>query len=580
MRLPWTGSDKPLTQFASLSMVGESRPPHHETPSANGPVKPLSRRDWLGRVGSAAAAWSVLYPAWGAEITATPRLAARTLLDSMHDCGRCCLAWLNPQKRFLPTGGYEVSHDTGRWWDAILRLQATTGFAIPQRLERAMLENFRVMTDNPVGLLNNDARLADLQGSAQANPHNFRETMLASSALVQYRDHAWSREQGRKLVESTGQFLESDGQMDYERLAKRMNLPLNQDLSMIQRSLAGEWFDATGSTGRAIEGFVRFYEATKDDQALELATRLTKVHARNLLRSDGKVPPQLLDPKNVGHNHSFLGTLRGLLLFGLTTGNQEYVQAVGETYRDGLLNTVITESGWSPHDLGKSRFANEDGDPVGEHGSCSDAIQLALWLGLQARQPDLLDDVERLIRSRLWPAQIDSPADPRQHGAWGVYGHPYGRGCILDVFAAVLHVLTQVYQSVVVRNGDSVSVHLHFTIDTPLAEVESVRGEKAQTRVTLKEKLPLRIRVPRWAPRTSLKLTTAGQMLPLVWEGSYLRVPAELIQVGSAIELQYELPKRSSTEVMPVSHRQFHLTWRGDEVVACDPAAPIYQRSA
>lgn len=29
-------------------------------------------------------------------------------------------------------------------------------------------------------------------------------------------------------------------------------------------------------------------------------------------------------------------------------------------------------------------------------------------------------------------------------------------------------------------------------------------------------------------------------------------------------------------EEMPVSHRKFHLTWRGDEVVACEPKVPIY----
>jgi hypothetical protein len=27
---------------------------------------------------------------------------------------------------------------------------------------------------------------------------------------------------------------------------------------------------------------------------------------------------------------------------------------------------------------------------------------------------------------------------------------------------------------------------------------------------------------------------------------------------------------------MPVSKRQFHLSWRGDEVVSCEPAVPIY----
>jgi len=27
---------------------------------------------------------------------------------------------------------------------------------------------------------------------------------------------------------------------------------------------------------------------------------------------------------------------------------------------------------------------------------------------------------------------------------------------------------------------------------------------------------------------------------------------------------------------MPVSHRKFHLTWRGDQVIAYEPKVPIY----
>ena len=131
----------------------------------------------------------------------------------------------------------------------------------------------------------------------------------------------------------------------------------------------------------------------------------------------------------MGHNHSFLGTLRGLLLFGLLTENRKFIDGVGRLYRNGLWGTVATESGWTPHDLGKSRFRNGDGDPVGEHGSCSDLIQLGLWLGLRGNQPEALDDVERLIRARLLPSQILDTSDPRRYGAWGVYGPPYSRGC-------------------------------------------------------------------------------------------------------------------------------------------------------
>ena len=440
-----------------------------------------------------------------------------------------------------------------------------------------MHDNLRALGDNVAGLLTNDGRTALPGGTAQVNPHNFRESMLAYSAMVRLRRDELALRLGRRLVETTRRMLEPDGQMAYARLAGLMKLPLSTDPSMVQCSPPGEWFDATGTTGRALEGFVCFHEASGDAAARDLAETLAKVHLRHVVRPDGRIPPALLDRKNIGHNHSYLGTLRGLLRYGLCTGRREFVDSVAKTYRHGLFGAVVSYSGWTPHDLGRSRFPNEHGDPVGEHASCADVVQLALWLAMQAGQTDLLDDVERLLRARILPSQIVNPTHPRQHGGWGAYGHPFGRGCILDVFAAVLSVLTEVHRAAVARSADgAVSVNLHFSIQTPLASVEAVRGARGCTRVRLADTGTLRIRVPGWSPRTSVRVRTAGHPLAVVWDGSYVVVPASKVRAGEPTEVEYELPERTTVETMPVSRRQFRLEWRGDEVTACDPEAPIY----
>ena len=163
----------------------------------------------------------------------------------------------------------------------------------------------------------------------------------------------------------------------------------------------------------------------------------------------------------------------------LCTAQQEYVDAIARTYRQGLFGAVVSYSGWTPHDLGKPRFPDDRGDPIGEHASCADVAELALWLAMQAGQTDLLDDVERLLRARILPSQIIDPSQPRQHGGWGAYAHGFGRGCILDVFAAVLSVLIEVHRAAVSRSTDGVvSVNLTFSIQTPLASVEAVRGAR------------------------------------------------------------------------------------------------------
>lgn len=495
----------------------------------------------------------------------------------MDRAAKCCLAWLNPDQGYLPTGGYELAHDTGRWWDAMLRYESATGTPIPREIEAAMMENLHTLTDNPAALLMNSARLPGPAEKIKVNPHNLRETMLAYTALVRHRESDWARKQGRTLVEAIHTLLEPDGQLDYEKLATLAAGPLTTDPLPTQRSPAGEWFNATATTGRAIEAIVWFHEATSDGRAMELAKRLAEVHLRQTIDPTGQVRAELRDPSHVGHTHSYCGTLRGLLLYGLASGEKQYVDAVAATYRHGLWGTSISHSGWTPHDQGRIRFPGKEGDPIGEHASCGDIAQIALWLALRAGQTDLLDDVERLIRARLLPSQIVDEKNPRRNGAWGVYAHPYGFGAILDVFAAVLHSMADFHEHIVTTASDgTVSVNLHFNLETPVVGIESKRSADAALFVTTKKRCDLRIRVPAWASRESVRLKVADKSLPFRWDGSFLAVARDDVAEGSVVTLQHDLPARETVEEMPVSRRQFHLTWRGDEVVSCNPKVPIY----
>ncbi len=410
----------------------------------------------------------------------------QTLRETMDLAGQCCLAWLDSEKDFLPTGGYEAAHDTGRWWDAMLRREAATGIAIPAEAEGAMLRNLQALTANPDGLLLNPDRFGM---QVFINPHNFREALIAFHALVRYRSSVWAAEAGHRLLLTMDRLWQPDGRLDYTKLHCWGSVPHTEDPSHAPGE-PGQWFDATANTGRALEAIVWFYEATGDPLALSLAARIAPWHLEHTLSPDGATRPEILDPSNVGHNHSYLGTLRGLVLYGLLTGQREYVDTVARTYRRSFGVNNVTESGYTPHDLGKTRFPNADGVPVGETASCGDIVQLALWLALRDGQLDLLDDVERLVRARILPSQItperfpDLAADPRQRGAWGVYSDPYGVGSTHDVFAAVLHTLTDVEAHVVTREALGLGVNLHFTTERPDVWVRAERGVEARLSVT------------------------------------------------------------------------------------------------
>jgi hypothetical protein len=503
-----------------------------------------------------------------------------TLDQSMELAGQCHLAWLDPERDLMPTGGYEVAHDTGRWWDAMLRLEHATGFVIPARLEAAMLRNLQTLTGNPDGLLMDDPQVEWLRESAFINPHNYREALLAFAALVRFRGSRWAREAGCRLLATMDRCLDDDGWFDYTRLHCWGKVPYSTDDSHPLPPRAG-WYDSTGDLGRGLEAVLGFYEVTGVAVALDIADRIARRQLATAVNADGAPRREILDPANVGHNHSYLGTLRGLLRFGLLTGQHEYVDAVAATYRHSLWQHHITESGWTPHDLGRSRFPNAAGDPVGETASCGDVVQLGLWLALEAGRPELLDDVERLVRCRVLPAQV-TPADaedpanasvslgPREVGAWGAHGGPYTKGWILDVTAAVLHTLTDVRAHLVTRDALGLRVNLHLTCAAPEAEIVSTRATEAALCVTPRCRGNILIRVPNWVPRESLRLTIAGRECARRFIGGYLLVPAEDLPAGGEIVLRHALPERLTTETF-ASGREYRLKWRGDEVIGVSP---------
>jgi hypothetical protein len=503
-----------------------------------------------------------------------------TLKQSMELAGECCIAWLDPEHGYMPTCGYEVAHDSGRWWDAMLRLGEATGFRAPADIEAAMLRNILQLTGNPDGLLMNDPSVEWMRESTMINPHNYREGLLAFAAMVKYRDCAEARAAGLKMLATMDRCMDDDGWFDYSKLECWGKVPYSTDDSHPLPPKTG-WYDSTGDLGRGLEGVLAFYQATGAAIALDVADRIVRLQLRTAVHPDGSPRWEILVPENVGHNHSCLGTLRALVRYGLLTGQREYVDAVAATYRGSLWDNNITESGWTPHDLGKPRFPNAAGDPVGETASCGDVVQIALWLALEAGQPELLDDVERLVRCRILPSQV-TPADaanpenagvtlgPREMGSWGAFGAPNSKGWIIDVIAAVLHTLTDVYANVVTRETGGLKVNLHLTCDRPEAEVVSERGEEARVRVRPKVPGNVLLRVPGWAPRESLRLTVGGREYPLRFVGGYLLIGGEKLQGGEEIALTHALPERMSTERFR-SGAEYHLAWRGDEVVGVSP---------
>ena len=501
------------------------------------------------------------------------------LRPKLELAGSALMAILDPTKDLMPTGGYEAAHDLGRWWDAALRLEETIGFKVPAELEAASLRNLQRLTDNPDRLLMNRADVPWLKDAARINSHNFRETFLAYGGLIRRRQNPWAREAALELVRSLDRVLQADGSLDPSRLGSWGRTPYTDDPSHTEPR-HGQWFDATATSGRALEALVWLYEVTDEPSVLALARRIAAHHLASSTHRDGRMREEVIDANNVGHNHSYHGTLRGLLLFGLLTGQKEYVETVEATYRRAVRHRLVLESGWAPHDLGTIRFPNDFGDPVSEPASTGDSAQLALWLALRAGCDDLLDDVERLVRARLVPTQLtetDVRAQPervfalREIGAWCVQGPSHARkGCTPDVHAAVIHTLCDIQNHICTPTATGVRVNLHFNTEDDRLRIASTRGQRAVLTLMVRQPCEVLIRIPGWAPVASLKLYIDGAAHPLHRTGIFTRVPAAALKPGSEISLSYDLPIRHTEEIMP-SGRSYRLQWRGDEITGINP---------
>lgn len=532
---------------------------------------------------------SLLFVVVGLMAQRTVAREPLTLTAHMSLAGDNLIGMLAPPKDHLPYWMMRVDHEyradlwfrpecdahnIGRWWDAMLRLEDATGFRIPEEVEAGVLRNFWRYTDNPFGILLDVTD--DRNDASRWYIHSFRETMLTYAALVRYRNNERAAEAGRHAVRAMARVCADPRKADFRPTRQ----PLNTSHPV--------YFH-----GRAIEGLVLFHEATGDKATLELAGRLAAYHLENATRPDGSRGRHISH-----HTHSYLNTLRGLLLYGMTTGQRQYVDRVDATYRNAVAK-MITPSGVIAHDI--------DGGAT-EVASAGDVAQLALWLHDQTNNADLLDDVERIVRSRLLPSQIiePPPLKPAREGSadelrdlsnrmvgaiGGVCGHTSGKSSITDITAAALQTLIDVYHHIAERDEQGVWVRLHFDCDREYVRVRSARGNDARLSVQVPGAEDLFVRVPGWTPRDSVRLWVGGKPAPIRWKGTYVVILGS--PDGIQAELHYALPRRTTTETSRMQYYHtparlfgpsakpyaYTLHWRGDEVVAASPVRdyfPLY----
>jgi hypothetical protein len=512
----------------------------------------------------------------GLFIPAAVLAESENVKNSMDLAGQNLLNSLSPQNGYLPYwalhvdkdynfgfGGIFGTHNIGRVWDALLRLENTTDFKIPPEVEAGLLASTKRYFDN------NDNMCwtpMDWDGiPKQFELHSFREQLLALNALAKYKKDKWAVEKGHKMLQTLLRVSREDCTWDFNGFDYYHKV---NDKDRFMR-----FSDPVGSNGRMIEALVYFYQTTKDPLALKLADRFAKWHLKNSLHADGT----LNKAPGLDHTHSYLCMLRGMLLYGKLTNQKEYIDAVAATYKVTVREKIIKESGWNSHDF------MADGAP--EVASAADSAHIALLLS-ESGYPEFLDDTARIVRCRILPSQIisspplkyaqDSNLHPEKLilGAYGgMQFEPHaGKQSTTDVTASVLHCVTDIYKNIAVRTKSDVKINFHFDYEDKFVSIKTEMDTNAKVIVRLRSIKNVFVRLPNWAPANSIKVFVNNEAVKPVIKENYIFVPASIKPLK--VELQYDLPVRETVEI--TSGVEYKLFWQGDKIKAITPNSDFY----
>ena len=146
-----------------------------------------------------------------------------------------------------------------------------------------------------------------------------------------------------------------------------------------------------------------------------------------------------------------------------------------------------------------------------------------------------------------------------------------------DVTAAVLHTLCDIYRHIAVRGNAGLTVYFHFDYEDDNVRIISRRAEEATVAIVPKVQDNVLIRIPKWTPPESVRITVGGQKLPVQMIGGFAYVPRSDSPKQPETVLRYGLPIRTTTET--IKGVEYRYTWRGDEITGVSPntaVRPLY----
>ncbi len=364
----------------------------------------------------------------------------------------------------------------------------------------------------------------------------------------------------------------------------------------------GKWIKSQQPVA-AVEPLVRYWEVSRDEEALEFAIAVTEG-----LIAQG--PELKIEPtgKFNGHMHSTLHGVWGVAHLGLAIGQPRYLEWAKRVYDYATTQGIGT--GW----LAAATW-NSEVRLLSEMCATSDLVSIASCLA-QGGYPEYWDHLERYMRNMIVPSQfsltpeyvtlyrktnagkgaravdqglkrmadfaggfVSAPA-PNSWINW-MPPAPQSNGERMQIFGCCapegMRALHTAWSTVITRSGDETFVNTSFNRESEHAKVVSFLPGQSRLTVVAKRAGDYFVRIPSWSDRDAVTVYRGGKRSALHWAGPALAYARfEQTREGEELTVCYPLAQFRQDVDFAFAARpdlKFRLDWSGNRVVGISPDA-------
>jgi len=366
---------------------------------------------------------------------------------------------------------------------------------------------------------------------------------------------------------------------------------------------------------RSIRGLSLWADRSGDEQALELAGKLTRLVMRSKNQWGNPADPPYVISVEKGHFDRHLAAYthvhRALLEYALVAGDNRICDFVRSSY-EYLRSYGINRLGYMPY---------HNAWPAMDESGCllSDLVFLSIKMS-RAGMGDYWDDADRVIRNHLVETQflrkdlmaraLNTPGKPIPKSHPGQICRDNVHERMIGTFAnhvkadyidpgreEVLQCCTgngprglaYAWDGILdCKNDDEVQVNLLLNRASKWADVDSYLPYEGKVIIHNKTARQISVRIPQWVDRSKLKASINGTARNLSWVAAYVvfgdMKPGDTLQLDfPVLEETVHLTARTALKG-DNQYTTYEITSRGNTVVDISPrtkdprAYPIYLR--